>query len=124
MKNSTVLFQFFGLLIILIVPAYFIQNRFSEENSNLSLQFTYTFNLFFTIPFTVLIILFKKLIKAYIGFIFMGLGFIKITVFLTYSKFNGIDVSRDNVLLFFIPYVLCMIAEITVLVRYLNKAKF
>ncbi|NBC58672.1 MAG: hypothetical protein GVY05_10380 [Bacteroidetes bacterium] len=124
MKNSTVLFQFFGLLFILIVPAYFIQNMMGVEDDDLSLQFTYAFNLCFTVPFTVTVILFKNLIKQYIGFIFMGIGFVKITVFLVFSNLNDIDVSRDNFLLFFVPYVLCMVAEIFVLVRYLNRANF
>lgn len=124
MKNIPVLFQFFGLLVILIIPAYLIQNNLSEVDQDLSLQFTYMFNLFFTVPVTAGMILLKRKIKSYIGFIFMGLSFVKITVFLFYSKLNGIDINRDNFLLFFIPYILCMIAEISVLVRYLNKAKF
>ncbi len=124
MKNSSALIQFFGLLIIFIIPAYFIQNSLTDEDKNLSLKFTYGFNLLFTVPFTILIILLKKIIKAYIGYIFMSLGFIKITVFLIYTKLSAIDVNRDNFLLFFVPYFLCMLIEILMLIRYLNKAKF
>ncbi|MGX1023418.1 hypothetical protein [Flavobacterium sp. CS20] len=124
MKNSSIFFRFFGLLILLIIPAYLIQNNLTDEDENLRLQFTYVFNLLFTVPFVLLVIWLKNILKRYIGFIFMGLGFIKITVFLVYTKLNSIDVNRDNFLLFFIPYILCMIIEILVLVSYLNKAKF
>jgi hypothetical protein len=124
LKNSSIFFRFFGLLILLIIPAYLIQNNLTDEDENLRLQFTYVFNLLFTVPFVLLVIWLKNILKRYIGFIFMGLGFIKITVFLVYTKLNSIDVNRDNFLLFFIPYILCMIIEILVLVSYLNKAKF
>jgi len=124
LNKLSIIFQFFGLLILLIVPAYFIQLNWSAEDRNLSLQFTYAFNLLFTVPFMLIVIWLKNILKSYIGFIFMGLGFVKITVFLVYTKLNSIDVNRDNFLIFFLPYIMCMLSEIFVLIRYLNKAKF
>jgi hypothetical protein len=63
-------------------------------------------------------------IKRQIGFIFLGLGTLKIIVFLGYTKINAIDMNRDNFLLFFVPYFICIFAEVFVLSKYLNKADF
>lgn len=124
MKTSTIITQFISILILCLIPAFIIQNYWTVADQDLSLLFTYTFNLVFTLPFVILIFIFINKFKSHIGFVFMGLGFIKITVFLIYIKWNGIDVNRDNFLMFFVPYFICLAAEIFVLSKYLNKADF
>lgn len=124
LKVSKILVQFIGILTLGLVPAFLVQNHFTETNQRLSLGFTYSFNLFFTLPFVLLIFVFINKLKRHIGFIFMGLGFVKITAFLVYTKWQEIDVNRDNFLMFFVPYFICLLAEIFVLSKYLNKADF
>lgn len=121
--NKTIL-QFLLLLIASSGIAFWLQNLWSEPNEHLSLNFTYSFNLIFTVPVLIIMILMFKSLKRYIGFIFLGLGFIKVVSFLIYTKINAIDINRDNFLLFFVPYMVCMFVEVLVLSRLLNRANF
>lgn len=121
--NKTIL-QFLLLLIASSGIAFWLQNLWSEPNEHLSLTFTYSFNLIFTVPVLIIMILMFKSLKRYIGFIFLGLGFIKVVSFLIYTKINAIDINRDNFLLFFVPYMVCMFVEVLVLSRLLNRANF
>ncbi len=124
MQNKKVLLQFFGILIIGLVPAYFIQMSWGNKVDGLNLGFTYIFNLIFTLPFVIIISLLLDKLKRNIGFIFLGIGLLKIIVFLTYTKLKGVDVNRDNFLMFFVPYFICVFAEVFVLSKYLNRADF
>jgi hypothetical protein len=124
LKNKKVLLQFFGILFLGLIPAFLLQYLWGKKDDELSLKFTYVFNLFFTLPFIVMISLFLEKLKKYIGFIFLGLGLLKIIAFLVYTKVNLIDVNRDNFLLFFVPYFVCIFAEVFVLSNYLNKTDF
>lgn len=121
--NKTIL-QFLLLLIASSGIAFWLQNLWSEPNEHLSLTFTYSFNLIFTVPVLIIMILMFKSLKRYIGFIFLGLGFVKVVSFLIYTKINAIDINRDNFLLFFVPYMVCMFVEVLVLSRLLNRANF
>jgi len=107
-----------------LVPAYFIQSNYSVANQSLSIEFTYGFNLFFTLPLVCLIFIFIQKLKRYVGYIIMGSGFVKITCFLVYTKWQDIDINKNNFLIFFVPYIICLSAEIFVLSKYLNKADF
>lgn len=121
--NKTIL-QFLLLLIASSGIAFWLQNLWSEPNEHLSLNFTYSFNLIFTVPVLIIMILMFKSLKRYIGFIFLGLGFIKVVSFLIYTKINAIDINRDNFLFFIVPYMVCMFVEVLVLSRLLNRANF
>lgn len=124
MQSKKFIVQFLVLLFGFLGIAYWIQNKWSKPDDDLSLFFTYGFNLAFTLPVILIIILLFEFLKRYIGFIFMLLGFLKILFFLTYVKVYGLEVNRDNFLLFFVPYGACLIVELLVLSRYLNKADF
>lgn len=124
MKSKKLVIQFLTLLFVLLGIGFLIQNRWAETEQDLSLKFTYAFNLLFTLPIMLFIIMLIKYLKRYVGFIFLGLGIIKIFAFIIYTKNNEIDINRDNFLLFFIPYLICLFVEVFVLSRYLNKAKF
>lgn len=123
-SNRKILFQFFCILILGLIPGFVIQNTFTKDNLDLNLIFTYSFNILFTIPFVILITFFLEKLKRQIGFIFLGLGFLKVILFLGYTKLNEIDINRQNFLIFFVPYFLCIFAEVFILSKYLNKAEF
>lgn len=124
MQSNKTILQFLVMLIASSGITFWLQNLRSEPNEHLSLTFTYSFNLIFTIPVMIIMILMFKFLKRYIGFIFLGLGFIKVLSFLIYTKINAIDINRDNFLLFFVPYMVCIFVEVLVLSRLLNRANF
>jgi hypothetical protein len=124
LKKSKLLILFFGILSIGLLPAYVFQKYLYTADQQLNPDITYIFNLLFTIPFISIIIFGIEKLKQHIGYIFLGIGILKILVFLIFIKLNAVEVSRDNFLLFFIPYVVCMIAEVFVLSKYLNNADF
>ena len=98
----------------------FILNGFFTYKTPDFFQFCYTFNLGLTFLFTTPIILFGKKFKDQIGFAFLAQGIVKIGLFLYFIHFAGFELNKGNFLVFFVPYLACLVVELFFVFRLLK----
>lgn len=114
---------FNSLLFILNGTAYYWQVElatFSRE----SMIFSYVFNVMITFVFTNLILLLNHKIDQYLGFVFLGQLTIKILLYLLLDKFYVSERFELAWQVFFVPYLLCLTLEVSViliLLKYKDK---
>lgn len=113
------------LLVGLLGLAFFIHSNWFIETGDMKLlRFSYLFNFAFTTLILSNVILFKKVLIDYLGFIFLTLGIVKIGVFYYLATNAGFEKNKSTFLLFFVPYLICLTVEIFYLVRELNRYNF
>lgn len=113
------------LLMGLLGVAYFIQSSFFVETGEMKLlRFSYLFNFAFSTLILINVMLFKKLLINFLGFIFLALGVVKIGVFYFLVTNAGFEKNQSTFLLFFVPFLICLGVEIFYLVRELNRSNF
>lgn len=120
-KFTLLLFFVLGLSYLLHV--YIFSNLYPEASLDL-INFSYKFNGGITLLFTSTIILFSEKIKHQIGFIFLAGSFVKLAVFLYLSGQLGFSMEKSVFFNFFISYLVCLILEITYVVKILAAANF
>ncbi|WP_410488936.1 DUF6168 family protein [Algibacter sp. L1A34] len=111
------------ILIAVAVTSFFIHflvNRSIEINK---LIYSYSVNVLMAFGVIILMFFLQNKFKDQLGFVFMAASMIKlIFVFLLfYPNYNAEgDLKRIEFLAFFIPYVICLITECSILSRFLN----
>ena len=126
MQNSS--FKFLGFLIILLLGAFGI-HLFALSFTNHSLfgnQIILSYTVNYLLAAVVLIVVEKTLNKnsAQAGFVFMAGSALKFLVFfLVFYPIYKVDDKMQAVefAAFFIPYAICLIAEVTYLSKQLNN---
>lgn len=88
------------------------------------LKFSYIFNFAFSYLLLSNFIIFRKKLLGFIGFIFLGSGVIKFGLFFFLARSSNYELGRSDFLLFFVPFVICLLVEIFYITRVLNRANF
>ena len=70
------------------------------------------------------IIIFQKILKDKLGFVYLGVGMLKFALFFFLIKNKNIDLDKSDFLLFFIPFFLCLGIEIFYVSRILNSINY
>ncbi|MDR9401475.1 MAG: hypothetical protein RI558_08650 [Psychroflexus sp.] len=112
---------FNAVLIIANVIAFFLLYEFSAVSTQ-SLQFSYGFNVLLTLIFTNLILILQNTLKQFLGFVFLAQLTLKIIAFMLLKKFYVADRFELSWLAFFVPYIICLITEVSTIL-YLLKIK-
>ncbi len=112
---------------LLATTAFFIHlfaNSFTNQPVEINeLIFSYAINTLMACSVVLILFLLQKKLKDQLGFIFMFASMLKFVFFfiLFYPLYNADGyLSRLEFLTFFIPYVICLIAESVILSRFLN----
>lgn len=111
------LLKFIGALFLIIGALYsvhwWVLNSFFPVQKYIDfLHFSYLFNVGTTLLFTTTLILGSKKVKEQTGFIFLIEGMLKIGLFLYFIKIFGFEIEKSNFLVFFVPYIACLIVEL------------
>lgn len=112
---------FNAVLIIANGLAFYLQYEYSALPDE-SLRFSYGFNLLLTLGFTNVILILQNTFKQFLGFVFLAQLTIKIIAFMLLKKFYVADRFELSWLAFFVPYLICLIAEVATIL-YLIKIK-
>ena len=119
------------VLFILLFTIYklqlFLSKTYQIDTIINIITISYLVNGSLVILFFVFIDLFTHKFKNQIGFIFMGFGFLKFVLFFifiypTYNQ-DG-NLSKQEMITFFIPYSVCLIYELIIVSKTLNNLKF
>jgi len=125
MPKSLLKFSITFLVVLLI--SYFVHNtvvNFYSINTDTSiLNFSYVFNGVYTLCLVTAIVLLVRKLKDQIGFIFLVGSFLKIGLFLAFTKFNNQEIEKSVFLDFFIPYIVSLILEVLYISKILNNLK-
>ncbi|MGY3795261.1 DUF6168 family protein [uncultured Aquimarina sp.] len=118
----------FSLLFLLVLTiTYFVHSTLIStatlENQTNILNFSYIFNGIYTLCLVIAIILLLKKLKDQIGFIFLAGSFLKIGLFLAFTKFNSLEIDKSVFLDFFIPYLVSLVLEVLFVSKILNNIK-
>jgi hypothetical protein len=126
LKKKALTFLICLAVIISITGAihYYFLNEYLVGDFEELFKFSYKFNIGITLLFTLTIILLSNKLKDQLGFLFMAGGFIKITIFLIWSKFTSQELDKTTLLVFFIPYMVCLIVEIYFVSSILKDVNF
>ena len=118
----TLIFSFIiGLAYILQVKFLFpIENDKEAE----LVKFSYLFNFAFTYFLMLNIILFQKMLKDKLGFIYLGVSMFKFAIFFFLIKSKNMEFDKSDFLHFFIPFFLCLGLEIFYVSRILNSINY
>ena len=119
----------FTLIFSLILGlAYVIQVKLLEPNITekdaILIKFSYLFNFAFTYLLLLNIILFQKILKDKLGFVYLGIGMLKFVIFFFLLKSKNMEINKSEFLLFFIPFTLCLGIEIFYVSRILNSLNY
>ena len=121
MKRTLYLIIVFNLsLLIALGLSYYFQIR-AESYSVQSLEFSYSFNILFTFIFTNIILILHSKISQYLGFVFLVQLTLKIILFLFLKKFYVEGAFKLPWQTFFVPYIICLIIEVTAILYLLKK---
>jgi len=123
-KALTFLLCLFVVIGITGAIHYYFLNEYLVEGFQELFKFSYKFNIGITLLFTLTIILLSNKLKDQLGFLFMAGGFLKITIFLIWSKLTSQELDKTTLLVFFIPYLVCLVVEIYFVSSILNSANF
>lgn len=108
--------------------AYILQVKFlfpvENDNEAVLVKFSYLFNFAFTYFLMLNIIIFQKILKDKLGFVYLGVGMLKFALFFFLIKNKNIDLDKSDFLLFFIPFFLCLGIEIFYVSRILNSINY
>lgn len=119
----------FSLIFSFIVGlTYILQVKFllpveSDEEAVL-VKFSYLFNFAFTYFLMLNIIIFQKILKDKLGFVYLGVSMLKFALFFFLIKSKNIEFDKSDFLLFFIPFFLCLGIEIFYVSRILNSINY
>lgn len=112
---------FNAVLITANAIAFYLLYEFSAVSTQ-SLQFSYGFNVSLTLIFTNLILILQNTLKQFLGFVFLAQLTLKIIAFMLLKKFYVADRFELSWLAFFVPYIICLITEVSTIL-YLLKIK-
>lgn len=119
------------ILLALSIPlglSYFIHSQVLgndlQGNEFQLLKFSYLFNFAFSYLLLSNFVIFQKKLLGFIGFIFLGSGVMKFGLFFFLARSSNYELGRSNFLLFFVPFVICLLVEIFYITRVLNRANF
>lgn len=108
--------------------AYILQVKFlfpvENDNEAVLVKFSYLFNFAFTYFLMLNIIIFQKILKDKLGFVYLGVGMLKFALFFFLIKNKNIEFDKSDFLLFFIPFFLCLGIEIFYVSRILNSINY
>ena len=112
-------------LILAFLVQYLLYHEFNIVFSFRLLVISYGSNFLLAFAIVAVILFYIDKLKNYIGFLFMFGSFLKFGVFFSYFypifKADGV-ITRYEFLLFFIPYVVCLLLETLRLTTTLNKS--
>lgn len=115
-------------LAFLLLAAYFfhiwIYKTTLDDSAYTLINFSYLFNLFFTVGSLLITLVFFKKLKEKAGYIFLILSTTKILLFLIGYKIFEFDLEKSDFLHFFIPFFICLFFEVFYLSRILNRLDF
>lgn len=115
----TLIFSFL-LGVAYLIQVKFLESGMTEQNAIL-LKFSYLFNFTFTYLLMVNIILFQKILKDKLGFVYLGISMLKFAIFFFLLKSKNLEINKSDFLLFFIPFTLCLGIEIFYVSKILNS---
>lgn len=108
--------------------AYILQVKFlfpvENDNEAVLVKFSYLFNFAFTYFLMLNIIIFQKILKDKLGFVYLGVSMLKFALFFFLIKNKNIEFDKSDFLLFFIPFFLCLGIEIFYVSRILNSINY
>lgn len=119
-------FIFFLLLVLglgYMIHIYFVSIISPEASLDL-INFSYKFNVGFTFLFTSTIIILSSKFKNQIGLIFLVTSAVKMGIFLFIIETSDFSINKSVFLHFFIPYVLCLVLEITYIIKVINSVNY
>ncbi len=119
----------FSLIFSFIVGlTYILQVKFllpvENEEEAVLVKFSYLFNFAFTYFLMLNIIIFQKILKDKLGFVYLGVSMLKFALFFFLIKSKNIEFDKSDFLLFFIPFFLCLGIEIFYVSRILNSINY
>ncbi len=119
----------FSLIFSFIVGlTYILQVKFllpvENDEEAVLVKFSYLFNFAFTYFLMLNIIIFQKLLKDKLGFVYLGVSMLKFALFFFLIKSKNIEFDKSDFLLFFIPFFLCLGIEIFYVSRILNSINY
>ncbi|TNJ47022.1 hypothetical protein KFZ70_05575 [Tamlana fucoidanivorans] len=116
-----------GILFAVAVAAcgiHVVVNSFVEQPVVVKeIIYSYTVNALLACIVVLLLFVLKRKLKDQLGFVFMLASMLKFVFFfiLFYPRYHADgDLSRVEFLIFFIPYVICLITESIILSKFLN----
>ena len=119
-----ILLKFCFFLLLLLGLGYLIHSYvfslISPEASSELIDFSYKFNGGFTFLLTSTLILIGQRFKNQIGLFFLVTSAVKMGIFLFIIETSNISINKSVFLNFFIPYVLCLVLEITYIIKVIN----
>lgn len=119
----------FSLIFSFIVGlTYIVQVKFllpvENDEEAVLVKFSYLFNFAFTYFLMLNIIIFQKILKDKLGFVYLGVSMLKFALFFFLIKSKNIEFDKSDFLLFFIPFFLCLGIEIFYVSRILNSINY
>ncbi len=119
----------FSLIFSFIVGlTYILQVKFllpvENDEEAVLVKFSYLFNFAFTYFLMLNIIIFQKILKDKLGFVYLGVSMLKFALFFFLIKSKNIEFDKSDFLLFFIPFFLCLGIEIFYVSRILNSINY
>ncbi len=125
MNVTSNLVKAFALLVLLLVLAFGLQHGFSQEPSRRS-EFAleaYLFNFALTSLLVVSIAVWHKALKDRFGYFYLGFISVKFITFfiLIYPGMKGEDAVPGSGLIFLVPFLLCLLCEVLLLVQLMNQ---
>ena len=125
--NQTIKFSSSLLFLLAIVFAehLFVLNQLELELFQDKIILSYVINYILATGIFFLMIKFREKLKNTLGFLFMGSSLFKFVVFFIIFypsyKLDG-ETSKMEFAAFFVPYAICLTAEVFSLVKILNKS--
>ncbi|CAM4072657.1 hypothetical protein GIHI108528_02985 [Gillisia hiemivivida] len=121
-------FKFTLIFSLILGLAYVVQVKLLEpgitEQDAILLKFSYLFNFAFTYFLILNIILFQKILKDKLGFVYLGISMLKFVIFFFLLKSKNLEINKSDFLLFFIPFTLCLGIEIFYVSKILNSLNY
>lgn len=87
-------------------------------------NFSYKFNVGFTLLFTSSLIMVQERLKEQLGLIYLVSGAVKLGVLIFLAKSSSFEINKNVFLHFFVPYVVCVVVEIIFIIKILNRTNF
>lgn len=124
MKNSKITTTFSVVFLVVGFVAYGVHSYQVDASEEILLdfiKFSYQFLFGLGFLFFVPLLLLKHKIPNQLGFIFLGSSFVKLIILMILVKMQLFDLEKNQLLHFFVPYVLSSIIEIFFISRELKR---
>ena len=124
MRNTSKIAIFLVILFVIFLVHAGFRSSWFENVVSPEIIFWYVINAVFTTAVLVFFSLFFSKLKNLAGYLFLATSVIKVIVFILLSKMYEIELERDGLFAFLIPFSICLFCEVLIIGKMLNRADF